>query len=147
MAKKLEDYKIEAEALGLNTESLTTITALKEAIKTAKANAGDNKPATPAKQVILDDAIAEAEKVLTDLKAEKLKAELEAKRLEKAEAAKNDKRPTYKAGNGLVFRFKTTAPKTLNIEGAPQKITDIIKDKEVMAELVSGRSNFIEPVN
>ena len=145
MAKRLEDYKTEAEALGINTESLTTIATLKEAIKLKKAE--DTEASPEAKQVSLDEAIAEQEAILADLKAKKKLEELEAKRVAKLEEAKNDKRPTYTADNKLVYRFKKDAPKTLNIDGAPKKLEAIIKDKELMAELVSGRNNYLEPVN
>ena len=111
-----------------------------------KAAANTDKEATP-KQVNLDDAIAEAEANLASLKADKRKADLEEARKAKLEAAKNDKRPTYEASNGLVWRFKKDTPGSLNVDGAPKKLDAIIKDKEVMAELVSGNSNFLELVN
>lgn len=146
MAKsKLQKLQEEATGLGINTESLTTEAALQKAIDAKKAET--DTPATDPKQVDLDDAIAEAEATLKTLKGEKQKQELEAKRAAKAEADKNDKRPKYKADNGLMYRFKKDAPKTLNIDGAPQKLDDIIKNKAVMAELVSGNSNFLELVN
>lgn len=107
----------------------------------------DNKAAASSKQVSLDEAIATAEAELKKLKDEKAKETLEAEKQAKLEAAKNDKRPTYTAKNSLVYRFKKTTPVTLNVDGAPKKLEAIIKDKELMAELVAGNSNFLELVN
>jgi len=59
-------------------------------------------------------------------------------------AEKDDKRPVFKDDRGLSFRFKKSAPKTLNIDGKATKLEDIIKDKEVMSELIYGNSNFVE---
>jgi hypothetical protein len=148
MAKTKEELVTQAEALGLNTESLTTVDALKKAIKNAEAKA-DKEPEAKAeaKQVSLEEAIAEKEAEVKALKAQKLQQELEAKKAERLAALKADKRPTYEAKNGLVYRFKNDTPKTLNVDGAPKKLEDIIKDKEVMAELVAGNSNFVELVN
>lgn len=107
----------------------------------------DKTAATSSKQISLDEAIAAAEAELAKLKAEKVKEDLEAKRKAKLEEAKNDKRPTFTAKNSLVYRFKNSTPKTLNVDGAPKKLEAIIKDKELMAELVAGNSNFLELVN
>lgn len=52
----------------------------------------------------------------------------------------------YTDERGLKFKFKNTVPKTLNIDGVSRKLTDLIKDEEVMMELVNGNSNHIEQI-
>lgn len=59
-------------------------------------------------------------------------------------AEKDDKRPVFKDNRGLTFRFKRSAPKTLNIDGKATKLEEIIKNKEVMNELIYGNSNYVE---
>ena len=150
MAKTIEDYKTEAEALGLNTDALTTVAALKAAIKAKKDadKAGENAPeAKTAKTSTLDADLEAARKTVADLEAKKAKQAVAERAKAKAEAEKNDKRPKYKHANGLVYRFKKGTPETLNVDGAPKAIEDLIKNKEVMAELVLGNSNFLELVN
>lgn len=53
----------------------------------------------------------------------------------------------YVDDRGLKFRFKKSAPATLNFDGKTQKITDIIKSEEIMLELVYGNSNHIEQIH
>lgn len=80
-------------------------------------------------------------------KTQKAKAE-EAKSLaeKKKTAGKKDKRPVFTDDRGLRFRFKKTAPKTLNIDGRSVPVSEIIKEKEIMLELIYGNSNFVEQI-
>lgn len=146
MSKSKEVLKKEAEELGINTESLTTAKALSAAIDNAKSKDKEPESKDSKQQVTLDDAIAEAEANLVKLKAEKAKAADAERRAEREKENANDKRPKYKHTNEVVYRFKKDTPETLNIDGAPKKISAIIKNKEIMAELVEGNSNYIEPV-
>lgn len=65
---------------------------------------------------------------------------------EKSEKKEKTARPIYTDDRGLKFAFKRNASASLNIDGKSRKITDIIKDDEVMLELVYGNSNFIEQI-
>ncbi len=55
--------------------------------------------------------------------------------------------PVFKHDNGFSYRFKKTAPKTLNVDGVPRYIKDLVKDKEIMLELIEGNNNFVERIN
>ncbi len=45
---------------------------------------------------------------------------------------------------GVSWQFKSSTPKTLNIDGVSMKLKDIIENKEIMLELVYGNCNFVE---
>ncbi|QQV91409.1 hypothetical protein Leef1_43 [Polaribacter phage Leef_1] len=80
-------------------------------------------------------------KILADKKADENSA------IERA--SKNpvkDNRKVYKDEKGQRFRFKKSAPKTLNIDGIKTSLDDIIADEEIMLELVNGNSNFLEQI-
>lgn len=80
-------------------------------------------------------------KILADKKADENSA------IERA--SKNpvkDNRKVYKDDKGQRFRFKKSAPKTLNIDGIKTSLDDIIADEEIMLELVNGNSNFLEQI-
>jgi len=93
----------------------------------------DKTPTTPLGVALSDISLAFASvkaKEVADAKAKKVK----------------DKRPIFTDDRGLKFRFKKSAPKTLNIDGYSRKITDIIKDEALMLELTSGNNNQIEQI-
>ncbi|EKF56223.1 hypothetical protein I215_01833 [Galbibacter marinus] len=127
--------KLEAENLKLQEEL--------ESIKEAKE---------PISDLSLDDlSIEELNAIVTDKKSELevIVAVVNSKNKELDKAAlleeeKNDQRPVFTDNRGLQFRFKKSAPKTLNIDGKATKVEDIIKDKEVMSELIYGNSNYLE---
>lgn len=127
--------KLEAENLKLQEEL--------EAIKAAQG---------PISDLSLDDlSIEELNAVVTEKKSELevIVAVVNSKNKELDKAAlleeeKNDQRPVFTDNRGLQFRFKKSAPKTLNIDGKATKVEDIIKDKEVMSELIYGNSNYLE---
>lgn len=127
--------KLEAENLKLQEEL--------EAIKEAQE---------PISDLSLDDlSIEELNAIVTDKKSELevIVAVVNSKNKELDQAAlleeeKNDQRPVFTDNRGLQFRFKKSSPKTLNIDGKATKVEDIIKDKEVMSELIYGNSNYLE---
>ncbi|WP_435263415.1 hypothetical protein [Tenacibaculum sp. nBUS_03] len=55
-------------------------------------------------------------------------------------------RPTVKI-DGQDFAFKFEAPETLKVKGIVQETSKLIKDEEIMSELVYGKSFYVEPVN
>lgn len=61
--------------------------------------------------------------------------------------ANNQKKEVFKHTNGFSYRFKKTAPKTLNIDGVPRSTKHLIEDKAVMLELISGNNSFVERIN
>lgn len=80
-------------------------------------------------------------------------AKLEAKEAVKAKAVaaklaakQKANRPTFKHSSGVQYAFKLNAPKTLNVDGKPQAISELIKNKEIMTELIAGNSNFVERI-
>ena len=90
-----------------------------------------------------------AKEVAKTKKAESNKADANKSAAEKASKTKpkKDTRARFEDDKGRKFSFKATAPKTINIDGVSKKTEDIIKDKEVMMELVYGNSNFIEQIH
>lgn len=80
-------------------------------------------------------------KILADKKADENSA------IEKASKnPKKDTRKVYKDDKGQSFRFKKSAPKSLNIDGVKTSLDDIIEDEEIMLELVNGNSNYLEQI-
>lgn len=81
-------------------------------------------------------------------KAAKAKQAKEADAKAQAEKKpKKDTRPVYEDDRGLKFRFKESAPNTLNVDGKSTPISEIIKNDEVMLELVYGNSNYLEQIH
>ena len=109
-----------------------------EAVKEALANtAADNTPET----------IEALTTKLESLKVAEAEAKKQAEAKAKAKALENDKRPVFKHANGTQWRFKTNAPETLNVDGTFKKLEDIVEDKNLMLELVTGANNFVEQIN
>jgi predicted RNase H-like nuclease (RuvC/YqgF family) len=147
MSKTKDEYQKEAKALGLNTDSLTTVDALKKAIANKKAeDSKDHKSKAP-EAGSLDKELEAAEAKVQELKKQKQALEQKEKEEARAKSLKAEKRPKYKHNNGLYYCFKKDSPKTLNVDGTPKKTSEIIKDKELMAELVEGNNTFLEPLN
>ncbi|MGB5818831.1 MAG: hypothetical protein WBG90_05050 [Saonia sp.] len=172
MGKTREQYLTEAKELGLTTEGLS-FNELRSAVKAAKEAEAVKDVSTVSKDDYSGQGGPDFEPELeespnpTQLRQEaatkkreagtrKAKKEAKAKAAkeeqEKAKAEKNskrtkkDNRPSFTDDRGLVFKFKKTAPKSLNIDGRSRKISELIKDKEVMLELVYGNSNHIEQI-
>ncbi|MDO6813812.1 hypothetical protein [Tenacibaculum soleae] len=81
-------------------------------------------------------------KAIEDKKADEAAiAETSAKNPEK------DTRKVFKDDRGQRFRFKKSAPSTLNIDGVSTSINEIIEDEEIMLELVNGNSNYLEQIH
>ena len=144
------DLITQAAALGIPTEGLT-VPELEEAIanvataETVEEVVEDNptvkrQKAAKAAQAAAREKLAKEEAALEKENKAKEKASTTAK-----EAVK-DNRPVFTDERKLKFRFKKSAPKTLNIDGVSRKIADIIEDEEVMLELVNGNSNFLEQI-
>lgn len=83
-----------------------------------------------------------AAKILADKKAD---ATAVAEKADKN--PKKDTRKIFKDDRGQKFRFKLSAPKTLNVDGVSTSIDDIIEDEEIMLELVNGNSNYLEQIH
>lgn len=151
MAKK-EELIEQAKTLGIPTEGLT-VAQLEEAIK--------NVATAPVIEEVVEDnptvkrqkaAKAAQKAVRAKLSKDTAAAEKETKATEKAakktaKKADKDTRPIFTDERKLKFRFKKSAPKTLNIDGVSQKLEDIIEDEEVMLELVNGNSNYLEQIH
>ena len=147
MSKKQELIQ-QAEALGITTEGLTV-----DQLTAAIAEASNDGADAATNALVEDNPTVKRQKAAKALRAKKAK-EVEAKMQkeyfkEEESAAKpekkgKDNRPVYEDERGLQFRFKKSAPKTLNIDGVSRKISDLIKDDSVMLELVNGNSNYLE---
>ena len=170
MPKTKEALLAEAKELGINVEGLD-YNALRSTLKKAR-EANDTSNTTSdqkSEEASTDNSSVEANSG-TDVNPT-VQRHLEAKALRKKNAAKakkadkkakakeaqakselekgkskKDNRPVYTDDRGLKYLFKTTAPKTLNIDGVSRKVSEIIKDDETMLELVYGNSNFIEQI-
>ena len=134
MANK-EKLQEQAVALGIETKDLT-VDQLKEAISKAtpkEPSLEEQLEVAQAKVVELQEAIA---KEAADARAKALEDEL-----------KNDKRPVFKHTKGTKYRFKKTAPESLNIDGVTKSIADVVKSKDIMTDLIEGNSNLIEQIH
>ncbi len=89
---------------------------------------------------------ANAKKAEKDLKSKAIKEEESKSSAEKASKKGKDNRPVFTDDRGLKFRFKKSAPASLNIDGVSRKTKELIEDGEVMLELVYGNNNFIEQI-
>lgn len=110
----------------------------------AAAKAAADKKASEDKVAVARAEFEASEKAFEDAKQ---KTEAAKKALDAVlEAEKVDSRPTFKRKDGAEFAFKTSTPKTIRIDGKVKKCADLIKNKAVMLELVSGNSSFVERV-
>ena len=128
--------------------------AKKEPNTAAEKAAVKNKPAK-AKETLNETQKRQlAAKKQREERAKKLAADAKKAEAKKQEGGKTtasskegkDERQSFTDAHGRVYKFKRTAPKTLNIDGVSQKTSDLIKDKEIMTELVLGNSNFVERI-
>ena len=109
------------------------------------------KPVLNATQLRQQEALKlRAENKAKAEKAAKVLADKKADNNATAEkAAKNpvkDTRKVFKDDRGQKFRFKKSAPKSLNIDGVSTSIDEIISNEEIMLELVNGNSNYLEQI-
>jgi len=63
-----------------------------------------------------------------------------------SEKEAKEERPFYTDEKGLKFRFKTNAPKSLNVDGNSRLISELIEEADVMLELINGNNNLIEQI-
>lgn len=161
LLKEAEDLKINVEGLDYN-QLRTAVKEAKEAADTLnKSESGespdsDNKVETYASKIVqkTKERQAEAKKIRNKNRklAEKKKAEIsvkeeESKSNQEKASKEKDNRPVFTDDRELKFRFKKTAPESLNIDGKSHKTADIIKNEEIMLELVYGNSNYIEQIH
>lgn len=170
MGKTKEQYLEEAKELGITTDGLsfnelrTSIKEFKESIQSKKVveTKKDSSKTSPDFKPVLEEVvnptqlrqeaakkrrIAGAKKAKKQAKAKQDKEEESKAKAEKeANKTKKDKRPSFTDERGLVFKFKKTAPESLNVDGRSRKVTELINDKEVMLELIYGNSNHIEQI-
>ncbi|SDT15411.1 hypothetical protein SAMN05192545_2890 [Maribacter dokdonensis] len=162
MAQTKEALLADAERLNINVDGLD-YNQLRTAVKTAKEAAdgdeGENgestetptettpENATVARQVAAREKRAKATKqAAKEAKKKKAKA-AETKAASESKKEGKDNRPVFTDDRELKFRFKKTAPESLNIDGKSHKTADIIKNEEIMLELVYGNSNYIEQIH
>jgi len=137
LIEKAKTLEIETE--GLDAEALKVAISEKETVEEKIELNPTQLRQLKAKEL----RAANKKKLDTDAKAQETKEAEQKSAAETAKAVK-DTRPTYEDERGLKFRFKKSTPKTLNIDGKTRKISELIKDDEVMLELVNGNSNQIE---
>ena len=146
----------EAEKLGINTEGLG-INEILSAIGSKKSELDNSKtqelerkeePSPNVKKQIEAKRLRDQNRKLQKKKEQELEAKADDSKslAEKAKKDKKDNRKVFTDDRGLKFRFKKTAPKSLNIDGRSIPVKEIIEDKEIMLELVYGNSNFIEQI-
>ena len=123
MAKTKAELQKDAQALGIATDGLT-VKQLKAAIKAVEDKDVDfsEVDATPGNDQETDQAQA-----LED----ENKAAVE--------------RPTF-THNGHKWAFKADCPQTLNMDGESLPISELIKDRAAMTELIEGKNNFVKIV-
>ena len=104
---------------------------------------------TELRQKAAKEAQLAAKKIIEANAKKQLERDDEAKSTAEKTSGKEvkDTRPTFEDERGLKFRFKKSAPKTLNIDGQSRLVTDLIKEPEVMLELINGNSNQIEQIH
>ncbi|MAF36471.1 hypothetical protein CL622_05135 [archaeon] len=146
MANKTE-LKAKLVSLGGEPGDMT-VAQLEAAIKELEAvDTSSTKEDHP--EVIRHRAIKELRDKRAKEAAKKAKKLEEAKpkaEQSKAAAKKLPKREVYEDDRGLKFAFKHSAPATLNLGGKTLKTSEIIKNDELMLELVYGNSNHIERI-
>jgi len=96
-----------------------------------------------AKEAQASQRAAQAKKEAAEAKAVEATKKAEEKASKEVE---KDDRKIYTDDRGLKFRFKKTAPKSLNIDGKSRLVTELIEEAEVMLELVHGNNSFIENI-
>lgn len=134
-----------AEAKAKKEKKDAEAKAKAEALAKAKEEERKNNP-TIARQMAAKELREKNRKAAAKAAKTKEAKEEESKAKAEKKAKKKDNRPVYEDDRGLKFRFKKTAPKSLNIDGKSTPISDIIKNDEIMMELVYGNSNFIEQI-
>jgi len=103
---------------------------------------------TQLRQLAAKEAQASQRKKQAKKEAAEAKAEEATKKAEEkaSKEVEKDDRKVFTDDRGLKFRFKTTAPKSLNIDGQSRLVSELIDEAEVMLELVHGNNSFIENI-
>lgn len=139
-----EELLAKCADLGIETKGLDTNAKLKKAIAAKEAELATTEAKEPEADKAETDK-AEADKAEAD-KAKADKAEAEKAKANKA-AKKKAKPPFYKDDRGRKWIFKSTAPKTLNIDGHPMSQEEILQTEEVISELVYGNCSRLTQIH
>ncbi len=112
---KTEKLIARCKELGINTESLTNNAQREAAIVAAEGST------TAAATVTTEETEATAE----------------------VSAVEKTESPTYRDDRDRTWKFKNSAPKTINIDGHPMSQEEIVASEDVISELVYGNSSFL----
>lgn len=135
MANKAELLK-RCEELGIPTEDLTNNDQREAAIKAKEAQlaaASEKEDAEENKTINVEEPGAEAAEESEEESAEE-------------EASEEKEVPVWTDDRDRKWRFKESAPKTINIDGSPMSQEEIMETEEVIAELVYGKNNFLTQI-
>lgn len=135
--KKAKDLGCENVTEDLTIDDLKTLIDAKEAELEASA-VGKLREEAEKMQLDIEDLetseeIQEAIDIANEEEEEEDETETET---ETEEGIYTDKR-------GLKFKFKESAPKTINIDGKPMTQEEILESEDIISELAFGNSNFL----
>jgi len=151
------ELKARCADLGIDTEGLDTNAKLEAAIvakeaELAQVASESTETVTGSEESVTEEAetvTGSKETVTEEAEAAELEAERVAAEEAEAEAARIEAEKEtefYEDDRGRKWKFKSTAPKTLNIDGHPMSQKEILDTEEVISELVYGNCGHLTQI-
>lgn len=148
LIKRCEELGISTEGLTNNTEREAAIAA-KEAELSAQAKTESTETVTQEAETVTEstetvtdeaETVTESTETVTqkDPKGPEADEDLEEEQEKEADFYEDDR--------GRKWKFKSTAPKTLNIDGHPMSQEEIFSTEEVISELVYGNCGHLTQI-